>query len=433
MSAGIIVLISMAILFSLLFMNQCVAVALGATGLLLLVFIVGSGTDVAAMVAWSQLAAFSFMPLPLFIFMGYIILRSGLGDRLYTGLTPWVSRLPGGLVHSNIASCTFFAAISGSSVATAGTIGSFAIPEMTRRGYDKRLILGSLAGSGALGLLIPPSLTMIVYAGITKVSLGHLFMGGIIPGVMTAIFFMVYIIIRATINPSFAPREPTPSRKDLLRGLYEIWPILFIIVAVLGGIYGGVVTPTEAAALGTTLAIILGLAHRRLSWERFRLAVVEGAKTTSMIAFIIVGAFILHIAWGSMHVARDIVAFIGALGLPSWVVLLSMMIFYLFLGCLFDGISMTLLTVPVVFPLIVAIGYDPLWFGVALTMTIEIAQITPPVGLNLFVLSGIGKAPVMDVIRGAIPFFFLHVLSLTLVCFFPQIILWLPSISYARP
>ena len=432
MSVGIIILISMVILFGLLFMHQYIAVALGVTGLVLIYFILEGNVWAIGSIAWSRVRAFTFTPLPLFIFMGNIIMHSGLGDRLYKGLTPWVSRLPGGLVHSNIVSCAFFAAISGSSVATAGTIGSFAIPEMTRRGYDRKLILGSLAGSGALGLLIPPSLTMIIYAGITGVSLGHLFIGGVVPGVMTAVLFMIYIIIRATLNPEFTPKEPKATLKDRARGLTDIWPVLFIMVAVLGGIYAGVVTPTEAAALGTVLAIILALAHRRLNWQKYRKATVEALVTTGLVVFIIIGAFILHSAWGSLHVARDIVSIVGASGVPSWMVLLLMMIFYIFLGCLFDGISMTLLTVPVIFPLIISMGYDPLWFGVVLTMTIEIAQITPPVGMNIYVLCGISKAPIMEVIRGSIPFFFLHCLSLALVVIFPQIILWLPSISYAR-
>jgi len=433
MSFGVIILISMVILFGCLTMRQYVAVALGVTGLLLILLILGDDVWVGGMIAWSQLHSFSFIPIPLFIFMGSIILQSGLGDRLYRGLTPWVSKLPGGLIQSNIASCAFFAAISGSSVATAGTIGSFAIPEMTRRGYDRKLILGSLAGSGALGLLIPPSITMVVYAGITYVSLGHLFMGGIIPGFMTAIFFMVYIATRAILNPAFTPKEPKPSWKDLVHGLADIWPTLSLMVAVLGGIYTGAVTPTEAAALGTVLAIVLALAHRQLSWQKYRQATVDALKTTGLVVFIIIGAALLHVAWGSLHVARDAVIFISNSGVPSWAILLGMLVFYLFLGCLFDGVSMTLLTIPIIFPLIVEMGYDPLWFGVVLTMVIEIAQITPPVGVNLFVLSGIGKAPIMEVVRGAIPFFFLHCIALALVVIFPQIILWLPSVSYAKP
>jgi len=428
-----IILIALAILFVSLGLHQYIGIALATTGIILIIiFIEARSVWGLSRVFWFQLDTFNFIALPLFIFMGNLILRSGLGDRLYQGLTPWISRLPGGLLHSNIASCAFFAAISGSSAATAATIGSFAIPVMVKRGYDKKITMGSIVGAGALGLLIPPSITMVIYAGVADVSLGHLFLGGVIPGIMTAILFMVYITLMATINQKSAPREPKPSLKELVFSLSNIWPTLLIMVLVLGGIYAGVITATEAAAFGTAVAVILTLALRQLNWQKYRLATIESIKTTGLIVLIMMGAFILHTALGRLHIARDILTAFTSLGIARELIFFGIIVFYLILGCFFDGASMTLLTVPVLLPLMIQMGYDPIWFGVVLTILIELAQITPPVGMNLFITANIAKAPVQDVILGSIPFFGIHLLALTLVCLFPQIILWLPSVSYAK-
>jgi tripartite ATP-independent transporter DctM subunit len=422
----------MVIIFALLAMHQYVAVALGVTGILLLQFVVGGKASMVGWVTWQQLNVFTFVALPLFILMGSVIMHSGLGDRLYRGVSPWVSKLPGGLLHTNIAACAIFAAVSGSSVATAATVGSFAVPELLKRGYDRRAVFGSVVGAGALGLLIPPSLTMIVYAALTGVSIGRLFIGGIVPGIMTAIIFMAYIAIRAILNPSLTPKEPGPSLKMLTLSFRDIWPIALLILVVLGGLYFGVVTAIEVAALGAVMAMVLALVLRRLTWLVLRAAVVDGLRSSGMIVIIIIGAFILQLAWGQLTVPRSIVQLVATSGLPNWVILIAIYVMYLFLGCFFDGASMTVLTIPVVFPLITALGYDPLWFGVTLTMLIEIAQITPPVGLNLFIISAIGKTSVTEVVRGSIPYFFMFCITVALVTLFPEIILWLPSISLAK-
>lgn len=429
MSVAIVITISLLILFTLLATGQYVGAAVGLTALLLLHFLVEPGKELLAIITpWSTLNNFVLLALPGFILMGNIIMHSGLGSRLYRGISPWVSRLPGGLLHTNIASCAAFGAICGSSVATAATIGTMAIPEQTKLGYDKTFILGTLAGAGTLGLMIPPSISLIVYAALTGESIGRLFIGGIIPGVMLAALFMSYTAIKSVQQPDLVPPAiATPSLKELALSLRNLWPVVVLLVGVIGSIYFGVATIIEAAALGVVGAAILAAVHRQFGWQVIRRSLSEAVRTTVMINFIVIGALVLQFAWGNLAVPRQLASAITGLGLSRWVVLAFIYLIYLGLGCLFDGISMMVLTLPIIFPLILSLGFNPLWFGVTLTLLIEIAQITPPIGLNLYVLSGMAKAPIMQVVRGAIPFFFLLLVGLLLITVFPSLITWLPG------
>lgn len=428
MSVAIILTITLLILFTLLVTGQYAGAAIGLTAVLVLHFLVGGKELLAIIGPWSTLNSYILLALPCFILMGNIIMYSGLGSRLYRGLSPWLSRLPGGLLHSNIVSCAAFGAICGSSVATAATVGAVAVPEQTKLGYDKTFVLGTLAGAGTLGLMIPPSISLIVYAALTGESVGRLFIGGIIPGVMLTALFMSYTVIRSVQQPSLLPPTKTsPSRKELVLSLLDLWPVTALFVAVISSIYFGVVTIIEAAALGAVGAAILAAIHRQFSWQIIRSSLTGAIRTTVMINFIAMGAMILQFAWGNLAVPRQLALAIEGAGLSRWVVLGLIYLIYLGLGCLFDGISMMILTLPIIFPLILSLGFDPLWFGVTLTLLIEIAQITPPIGLNLYVLSGIGKSPVMQIVRGSLPFFLLLLVGLILITVFPSLATWLPG------
>ncbi len=416
-----------ALVFVFLFSGIPVAISLAAVGIVFAFVFLGRGGPIAY-AAWDICTKFVLVAIPLFIFMGKLLLYSGMSEKLYTGATALLGKVPGSLLHANIASCAVFAAISGSSVATAATIGTVAIPELKRRGYEHRLVLGSLAAGGTLGILIPPSISMIVYGAITGVSIGKLFIGGVVPGIMLALLFMGYIMVRVIIRPQMAPPYETMPLKWKVLQIIRAWPVAVIMFGVLGGIYLGVTTPTEAAALGSIFALVFGLAYRRLNWSILRECLRSTAKTTSMVMFVIVGAWLLAAILAVFRLPDYMVAWVAGLAVPRLAILLLVFGVYIFLGCFLSGVEMMLLTLPIIFPIITGLGYDPIWFGIAMVILIETSLLTPPVGMNVYVIHGISpENSLTEVFISIIPFFFIILVGLAIVTVFPVIATWLPG------
>jgi len=432
MGVWLVLLAVLGILFAFIFGSLWIFLALMITGVLgMMIFTPYPSGQMAAKLVFNANASFVLTCLPLFIFMGELLFRSGASQHLYSGLATWVEKVPGRLLHSNILSCTVFAAISGSSAATCATIGTVAVPELKRLGYDEGISLGSLAGAGTLGLLIPPSIVLIVYGSVAAESVGQLFLGGIIPGLIIATLFMLYIGAQAIHRPSIAPVGRSYSWWERIRGAGKIIPILVVVGLVLGLIYAGVTTPTEAGAVGAVCAFATLVLYRNLSWQVIKEASWGALRTSCMIMFVIAGASLLASSIGYLRVPQQIVAAVEAAGLSKYVILVILGLIYLSLGCLFDGVSMIVLTMPIIYPVIQALGFSGIWFGVWLTILIEIAQITPPVGFNLYVLQTISGQSIERIVRNTIPFFFLLLLGAFIITLFPQIVLWLPNMMIA--
>ncbi|MDF1585184.1 TRAP transporter large permease [Marinimicrococcus flavescens] len=366
--------------------------------------------------------------LPLFILMGEILFRTELSRSLFQGLAPWTSRLPGKLLHVNVLGCTLFAAISGSSAATTATVGRMTLTELTRRGYDRKLAMGSLAGAGTLGFLIPPSVIMIIYGVLAEVSILKLFIAGILPGFLLALAYMVYLGVRAALQADATPdTEDSFSWGERMRGLVELGPVVFLILMILGSMYGGIASPTEAAAIGVLGAIIISAWQRTLNRATLSAAFMAAVRTSSMVGLIIAGAVFLSVAMGFLGIPRAVAEAIAALELGPMGLVLMLILVYGLLGCVLEGLSMIVMTLPITLPLIVAAGFDPLWFGVFLVLVVEMAQITPPVGFNLFVIQGMTGEPLGRISRAALPFFVIMILFTLLLALFPQIALFLPA------
>jgi C4-dicarboxylate transporter DctM subunit len=378
-------------------------------------------------ILWNHTNSSTMMALPLFILMGEILFRSKISENLFKGLSPWMSFLPGRLIHVNIMAASLFAAVSGSSAATTATVGKITLPELLGRKYDRSLTLGSLAGAGTLGFLIPPSMVMLVYGIVAQVSIGKLFIAGIIPGFLLAAAFSGYTIIRCIINPNLAPKGDNYTWSDRMKTLPLLLPVIILIVTVLGSIYAGIATPTEAASIGVVGALFFAFLSKGMTkpilWE----AVLGSVKTSSMIMLIVVGASYLSVAVGYLGLPGKLTAFITTLNLSTFELILILTIMYIILGCLLDGFSMIVMSLPLALPLIVAAGFDPLWFGIYLIIMIEVAQITPPVGFNLFVINGLVKDDVFKIALYALPSFFLILLVVVLITVFPEIVLFLPN------
>jgi len=416
------------ILFGLLLAGVWIAVGLGMVGIIGLMMIEPSTLMGLGVITWDTLDSFVLTAVPLFLFMGTIILHSGISSRYYKGLSTWLDHVPGSLAHSNVLACSIFAAISGSSVATAAAIGAIAIPEMESRGYDRALTYGSLAAGGTLGILIPPSIVFILYGAIIGESVGRLFIAGVIPGVLTSILFAAYIGIRTVTNPALVPRgEIRSTWGERLRGLVDVLPIFLLMFMVLGGIYFGLVTPTEAAAMGVVGALLIAFIYRRLKWKVLKDSIYDAIKANSMILFIVVGAQIMSYSLVTAGIPRAMVALITSFHVKPVLIFTGLCIMYLILGCFMDAISLMLLTLPVVYPVMMALGYDPVWFGVVLVLLLEIGLITPPVGMNLFVIQGLAKQPLGIVAWGAFPFVVLMLIMVAMLALYPQLALWLPA------
>ncbi|SMY10304.1 TRAP transporter large permease [Flavimaricola marinus] len=384
--------------------------------------------SIATKVISSSAISWELAAIPIFMWMGDIVFRTDISQRLFRGLAPMVARIPGGLLHTNVFGCTVFAAISGSSTATTATVGKITIPELKKRGYDVDLASGSLAGAGSFGLLIPPSIAMIVYGVLAQVSIADLFAAGLIPGLMMAALYSGYIALSALINPSKAPRyEGEITIGTLGKGLLELLPIMILMFIVLGSIYSGIATPSEAAAVGVAGAIVITIVTGQFSFALMRDSLMNTIRVSAMILMLIAASAFLSAAIAYMHLPTQITAAISAMELSPYGVLLILAVLYIVLGMFLDGTSMTVMTVPIAVPLIVQAGFDPLWFGIYLVIMIEMSALTPPVGLNLYVLQGLTGDSMGRTVRAAAPFFILLCIGTVILAAFPQVVLWLPN------
>jgi len=376
---------------------------------------------------WIPSVNFVLVAVPLFILMGELLLRSGLSERLYRALNLWFRRLPGGLLHTNIISCAVFSAIAGSSVATAATIGAVALPYFERTRYSQRMVLGSLAAGGALGNLIPPGITFIVYGLLTETSVGKLYLAAFLPGFMVAALFMVYIFVYGVFYPVREEAQHVGWRERLW-GVVDLLPTAVLIVLVLGTIYMGVATPTESAALGVVGAMLFAAIDRKLTLRIVHASAVATARTTSLIGLIILAAFVLNYVLSQLRLPQALAQMVTELALPPWAIMAIIVGFYIALGTFMEGFSMIITTLPVVFPIVVALGYDPIWFGVIVTMLAEIALISPPDGLVMYVLQGmrLTPGPITDVFVGVTPFVLVYLMAVVILMVVPEIALWLP-------
>ena len=422
---------SLWVLLVLLALAVPVAAALGVLGLALSQMYSKLPLELAmGEMAWATSNNFLLVAIPFFVLLGEILLRSGIAERMYNALVLWVPWLPGGLMHSNIAACAMFAATSGSSVATAATIGTVAMGEIKKHGYSERLFLGTIAAGGTLGILIPPSINMIVYGVLTDSSIPQLYLAGILPGLLLASLFSLTVLIACLLWPSLGGKRTHTDWSARVRALPDLVPPLVIFLAVIGSIYAGLATTTESAALGVIAALGVAAWHRSLSL-RMLLHAFEGTmRTTAMIMAILIAAYFLNFVISSIGLTAQVNRFITDLGLTSTELLIAVIIFYLILGCFMETLSMMVATVPIVAPIMLKAGYDPIWFGVLIIILMETAMITPPVGINLYVVQGLRKrGRIDDVIIGAAPFVVTMMLMIGILSYWPQIALWLPSLT----
>ena len=384
--------------------------------------------DAMATTIWGTSSSWTLTALPLFVWMGEILFRTKLSENLFKGLSPWMQKLPGGLIHVNVVGCALFAAISGSSAATVATVGKMSIPELRKRNYPEKILLGSLAGSGTLGLLIPPSIILIIYGVAVQESIAKLFIAGIIPGIMIALIFMSYVIIWSLINKKEMPKILEEySFLEKIQRSKQLLPVILLISAVIGSIYTGIATATEAASLGVVGALILSYFQKSLTLKTFKSSLLGATKTSCMIAFILAGSTFLSLAMGFTGLPRNLAIWIQNMDLSPYVLILVLMIFYIILGMFLDGISAVVLTMAIIEPMIRQAGFDMIWFGIFLVIVVEMAQITPPVGFNLFVLQGMANKDMGYIAKSAFPLFLLMVLAVILVVIFPEIALWMPE------
>lgn len=416
------------ILFLILGAGVWIAVALGAVGLIAIVLKISTPPGaVLATSVWQAANSWDLTALPMFVLMGDILFRTRLSEDMFEGLAPWLQKLPGRLLHVNIVGCTIFAAVSGSSAATCATIGRISLGELAKRGYDERLAIGTLAGSGTIGLMIPPSIILIVYAAATDQSIARLFIAGVLPGVLLAALFMGYVMVWSLINRDrMPPPEPVQSFASRFKATRRLLPVVLLIAGVIGSIYGGLASATEAAAVGVFLALALSWWTGTLSRATFTEALLSATRTSCMIAFILAGAAFLTTAMGFTGVPRALAEWIAGFNLSQAGLLLALTLFFMVLGCFLDGISMVVLTTSIIMPLVEKAGFDLIWFGIYIVLVVEMAQITPPVGFNLYVLQSMTGRNIFQLGLYALPLFLLMVLAVVLLALFPDIALWLP-------
>jgi len=419
----------LAVLFALLAGGVWVGLTLaGVAWFGMALFTARAAGDAMAVTIWGSSSSWTLTALPLFIWMGEILYRTNLSANMFRGLAPWVNKLPGRLLHANVAGCTIFAAVSGSSAATCVTVGKMNLPELTRRGYPQRQVIGTLGGPATLGLLIPPSIILIIYGVSAELSIAKLFMAGVLPGLLLAALFSGWIMVWALRHPDQVPKAD--AELTLLQKLTEtrhLIPVVLLIVAVIASMYTGVATATEAAAIGVLGALVLSAWQKSLTWQTFRDALMGATRLYCMIALILAGAAFLTLAMGYMGLPRQLAQFVGSLQLSPAMLIVALAVFYIVLGCFLDGISTIVLTMGVVLPIIQAAGIDPLWFGIFLVITVESAQITPPVGFNLFVLQGMTGKQITWIARACLPYFFLMVVMLVILWYFPGLATALPA------
>jgi tripartite ATP-independent transporter DctM subunit len=381
-----------------------------------------------AMTIWGSASSWTLTALPLFIWMGEILFRTRLSQDMFKGLAPWMQALPGRLLHTNVVGCAIFAAVSGSSAATCATIGKMTLPELQKRGYPDDIVIGTLSGSGTLGLLIPPSIIMIVYGVAADVSIAQLFIAGVLPGLMLAGLFSGYIVVWALRHPDqIPPRDAPMSFMQKIQASSSLIPVVLLIAAVLGSIYTGFATATEAAAVGVVGSLVLSGLQGSMSWSVFKEALMGATRLYCMIALILAGAAFLTLSMGYIGLPRHLAEWIGGLGLSPFALIMALMVFFIILGCFLDGISMVVLTMGVLMPTVQKAGIDPIWFGIFIVLVVEMAQITPPVGFNLFVLQGMTGKQLTYIARVSMPMFFLMMGAVLLIYFVPGIVTWLPT------
>ena len=417
------------ILLGLLALSIPVAAALGVLGLVLGQLYSTMPLSLAmGEIAWSAGRDFLLVSIPMFILLGEILLRSGVAEKMYTAMVKWLSWLPGGLMHSNIGACAIFAATSGSSVATAATVGTVALPLVSRHGYNERLFLGTLAAGGTLGILIPPSINIIIYAVLTDTSIPKLYLAAILPGLGLAGLFMVFIVAACLFKPAWGGTRIRTSWAERFASLPDLIPPMLIFLVVVGSIYAGIATPTEAASLGVIAALILAAFYRRLSLRMLLEAFENTMRTTAMIMLIIIAAYFLNFVITAIGLTQMLTDAVAGLGLSKYQMLFAVVIFYLILGCFMETLSMMITTIPIIAPVMTAVGFDSIWLGVVIVILIEAALITPPVGLNLYVVQSLrSRGSLNDVIVGALPFVIAMMVLIVLLAFFPGLALWLPS------
>ena len=425
--ASLVVLVTV---FSMLGFSVWIAVSLLITGM------VGIGvlTDIDSIrvlsnILWNTANSSSLVAVPLFVLMGEIILRSGIAKSLFEGLSPWVNKLPGRLLHVVTLACTLFAAVSGSSAATCATIGQICLPELDKRNYSRKMSLGLLPSAGTLGFLIPPSLIMLIYGLNANVSIGQLFIAGIVPGLILAIFFIGYVVIVCLIHPEYAPDDGVRyTMADRIKSLPKLLPITLLIMAVLGSIYTGVATTTEAAAVGSIGALLNAAYTRNLTKENLITALLGTVRTSCMIILIMIGASYLSVAVGYLGLAASLTQLINSLGVSNYMLIVLLTIMYLIMGCFLDGFSMVVMSLPIALPLITSAGFDPLWFGIYMVIVVQISQITPPVGFSLFIVNGLSGVDIITITKYVMPTFVLMLLTIVIITLFPEIVLFLPRL-----
>ena len=418
-------------LFAMIITGIPMAFALATVGIISLAFFAGGMQTLVAPILYNTINSFTLTAIPFFVFAGELVLKSGLSDRLYEGVSKWTSIIPGGLTQSNIAASSIFAAVSGSSVATAATIGTVAIRRQEGMGYDRKLVAGSLAAGGTLGILIPPSICMIVYGAFQEVSVPRLFIGGVIPGIILAFLFMFTIMLITWINPQSSPKREKITWgyfPKALMALRDIWPMGIFILVIMGGIYTGIMTPTEAAAIACVLSLGIAAVMRKLSRRVVWDAAQSSLRTTSFILFILVGAGTVSNALSMIKFPAMLMEVVLNVGMAPLLIWIGVCLIYLLLGCFMDGFSVMLITLPVVFPVLIeGLGFDPIWFGVLLTILIEAGLITPPLGINVYVIHGIAGGDLGGIFKGITPFLICMIIALIIMTAFPWLVTWLPS------
>jgi tripartite ATP-independent transporter DctM subunit len=429
MSEIFLVLLLLLVLFALLGIGLWVAFSLAIVGMVgMMLFSEAPLGEVLATTVWGHSNSWALAALPLFIWMGEILFRSKLSEDMFAGISPWINRLPGRLLHVNIFGCGIFAAVSGSSAATAATIGKLSIPELSKRGYPESMMIGTLAGSATLGLLIPPSIMLIVYGVATEQSIARLFVAGVLPGALLVCLFVGFVIIWSMVNRDKLPREvESYSLIQKLNQSKRLIPVILLIAGVITSIYTGIASPTDAAAVGVVLALVLSWNSGSLNRDSFLQGLLGATKTSCMIAFILAGAAFLTISMGFTGIPKMLAAWIGSLELSTYALLAALTLFFIVLGCFLDGISVVVLTTSVVMPMIEQAGIDTLWFGIYIVIVVEMSQITPPVGFNLFVLQGLTGRNILVVAKAALPFFLLMIAALAAIVVMPEIVTYLPN------
>ena len=425
-------LIGIGVLFILLFLKLPIGIAMALVGAGGFTYLVGIEPGLSKLMTTPYLTftAYYMSVVPLFLLMGSFMFFTGISRDLYWTVYRWLGHLPGGLAMATVGGCAAFAAVSGSSTATSVAMGTIGLPEMKRYKYDDRLATGAIAAGGTIGILIPPSITLVIYGIITEQSIGKLFLAGFFPGILEAVFYIVTIYIITKHNPTLGPRGPQTNLKEKVVSLKDVWPVVVIFMLVMGGIYLGVTTPTEAGAVGAFGALIFAVSKRKLNWQLFNTALHEAGKMTAMIFLIVLGAFFFTYFLAVSNLPRELANFISELEINRYIIMAGIMVMYIAMGTVMEGLSMILLTVPVLFPLLAVMGWDPIWYGIIIVRVLEIGMITPPVGINVFVIKGVAKdVPMYTIFRGIVPFLIADILHVTLLIAAPQVVLWLPSVA----